>query len=76
MADFKRHVSWQSIAAGKGLETEPKIKVRTDIFVNNYCEISINFLILHYFSSCYFDSIKDNAEGISDSVNMWNHVIF
>lgn len=43
IADFKRHVSWQSVAAGTGLETDPKIKVRTDIFVNNYYEISINF---------------------------------
>lgn len=31
MADFKRHVSWQSVAAGMRLETKPKIKVRTDV---------------------------------------------
>lgn len=31
VADFKRHVSWQSVAAGAGWETKLKIKVRTDI---------------------------------------------
>lgn len=31
VADFKRHVSWQSVAAGTGLETNLKIKVRTDV---------------------------------------------
>lgn len=49
VADFKRLVSWQPVAAGAGLETKPKIKVRWIEFVNNYCEKSVNFTVTLFF---------------------------